>query len=137
MTHLTKRELVLRISKETGLIRRDVLRVIQRMLDNLIESLSRGQNVELRNFGVFKVAHRKAGVGRNPNRPERDMQIPPCPVVKFKAGKHTKAKVMKLSQTMAHSVPGNSFKAGDKVRASRYQSGGHGLAQVELVTRKL
>ena len=37
----------------------------------------------------------------------------------------------------AFTAVGETAKAGDKVRASRYQSGGHGLAQVELVTRKL
>jgi len=40
-------------------------------------------------------------VGRNPNRPEHDVPIPPRAVVKFKAGKEMKAKVMKLSQTIS------------------------------------
>ena len=44
---------------------------------------------------------RKARVGRNPNRPEHDVPIPPRAVVKFKAGKEMKAQVMKLSQTIA------------------------------------
>ena len=44
---------------------------------------------------------RKARVGRNPNRPEHDVPIPPRAVVKFKAGKEMKSKVMKLSQTIA------------------------------------
>jgi nucleoid DNA-binding protein len=59
--------------------------------------------VELRNFGVFEVKLRKARVGRNPNRPEHDVPIPPRAVVKFKAGKEMKAQVMKLSQTISDS----------------------------------
>jgi nucleoid DNA-binding protein len=101
MSHLTKRDLVVLISNKTGMIQQDVLNVIQRIFDHLTESLSHGQTVELRNFGVFEVKHRKARVGRNPNRPEHDVPIPSRAVVKFKPGKEMKAKVMKLSQTIA------------------------------------
>src|SRR5271155_4486938 len=102
MANLTKRDLVVRISNETGMVQQDVLNVIQRTLDHLTESLSQGQAVELRNFGVFEVKLRKARVGRNPNRPEYDVPIPPRAVVKFKAGKEMKAKVMKLSQAISN-----------------------------------
>ena len=98
---LTKRDLVTRISNETGLVQQQVLDVVQRTLDYIAESLSKGDKVELRNFGVFEVKLRKARVGRNPNRPEHDVPIPPRAVVKFKAGKEMKSKVMKLSQTIA------------------------------------
>ena len=77
----------------------------QRTLDHLTESLALGQAVELRNFGVFEVKLRKARVGRNPNRPEHDVPIPPRAVVKFKAGKEMKAKVMKLSQSISGEAP--------------------------------
>jgi nucleoid DNA-binding protein len=110
MANLTKRDLVVRISNETGQVQQVVLDIIQRTLDHLTESLSQGQAVELRNFGVFEVKLRKARVGRNPNRPEHDVPIPPRAVVKFKAGKEMKAKVMKLSQSIgdaaAPSTPG-------------------------------
>jgi len=55
--------------------------------------------VELRNFGVFDVKIRKARVGRNPNRPEKDVPIPPRATVKFKAGKEMRAQVLKLTPT--------------------------------------
>jgi nucleoid DNA-binding protein len=98
MPNLTKRDLVIRISNETGMVQQDVLNVIQKTLDYLTESLAKGQSVELRNFGVFEVKRRKARVGRNPNRPENDVPIPPRAVVKFKAGKEMKARVMQLSE---------------------------------------
>ena len=110
MANLTKHDLVIRISNETGMIQQDVLNVIQRMFDHLTESLAHGQAVEFRNFGVFEVKHRKARVGRNPNRPERDVPIPSRAVVKFKAGKEMKAKVIKLSQTLVDGVALTSFK---------------------------
>src|SRR6186713_1794929 len=100
MANLTKRDLVVRISNETGMVQQDVLNVIQKMLDYLTENLAEGKTVELRNFGVFEIKLRKARVGRNPNRPESDVPIPPRAVVKFKAGKEMKARVTELSRRL-------------------------------------
>lgn len=101
MTNLTKRDLVVRISNETGKIQHDVLEIVQKTLDYIVEAVADGRNVELRNFGVFEVKLRKARVGRNPNKPETDVPIPSRAVVKFKPGKEMKAKVIKLSQKMS------------------------------------
>ena len=94
---LTKRDLVTRISDESGLIQQQVLDVVQKTLDYIAEALAKGDKVELRNFGVFEVKVRKARVGRNPNSPERDVPIPQRAVVKFKPGKEMRAEVLKLS----------------------------------------
>ena len=66
---LTKRDLVIRISNETGLVQQQVYDIVQKTLDYIAESLAKGDKVELRNFGVFEVKIRKARVGRNPNAP--------------------------------------------------------------------
>ncbi|MDR1145557.1 MAG: integration host factor subunit beta [Verrucomicrobiales bacterium] len=100
MANLTKRDLVVRISNEMGMVQQDVLNIVQKTLDYLTESLAMGKTVELRNFGVFEIKLREARVGRNPNRPESDVPIPPRAVVKFKAGKEMKAKVAALSAKM-------------------------------------
>jgi nucleoid DNA-binding protein len=94
---LTKRDLVIRISEETGLIQTQVFDVVQKTLDYIAESLAKGDKVELRNFGVFDVKIRKARVGRNPNKPETDVPIPARAMVKFKAGKEMRAEVLKLT----------------------------------------
>jgi nucleoid DNA-binding protein len=93
---LTKRDLVTRISEETGLIQQQVLEVVQKTLDYIAEALARGDKVELRNFGVFEVKVRKARIGRNPNAPETDVPIPQRSVVKFKPGKQMRAEVFKI-----------------------------------------
>src|SRR6266581_8536049 len=93
---LTKRDLVIRISNETGLIQQQVLDVLQKTLDYIAEALAKGDKVELRNFGVFEVKVRKARIGRNPNAPETDVPIPERSVVKFKPGKEMRAEVLKL-----------------------------------------
>ncbi len=98
---LTKRDLVVRISEETGLIQQQVLDVVQKTLDCIAEALARGDKVELRNFGVFEVKVRKARVGRNPNAPSKDVPIPQRSVVKFKAGKLMRKEVLKIPPAAA------------------------------------
>src|SRR5437667_1665123 len=94
---LTKRDLVMRISEETGLVQEKVLDIVQKTLDYISEALAKGDNVELRNFGVFEVKVRKARIGRNPNAPATDVPIPERCVVKFKPGKEMRAEVLKLA----------------------------------------
>ena len=98
---LTKRDLVVRISEETGLIQNDVLQVVQKTLDYILEALAKGEKVELRNFGVFEVKIRKARIGRNPSSPETDVPIPERSVVKFKPGKEMRAEVLKIGTKTA------------------------------------
>lgn len=101
---LTKRDLVVRISEETGLIQQQVLDVVQKTLDYVAEALARGDKVELRNFGVFEVKVRKARIGRNPNAPAADVPIPERSVVKFKPGKEMRTEVLKIP-TVSPSQP--------------------------------
>ena len=46
---LTKRNLVVKISTETGIIQHEVMQVVQKTLDYIAEAVSRGDKVELRN----------------------------------------------------------------------------------------
>lgn len=101
---MTKRDLVIRISNDTGLIQQDVMAVVQKTLDYITEALINGQTVELRNFGVFEVKLRKPRVGRNPNDPDKDVQIPARAVVKFKPGKEMREQVLGLTVKIG---PGN------------------------------
>src|SRR5512136_2616533 len=94
---MTKRNLVIRISNETGLVQQQVLDVIQKTLDYIAQALAQGRKTELRNFGVFEVKVRKARVGRNPNNPGTDVPIPQRAVVKFKPGKEMREEVIKLT----------------------------------------
>ena len=102
---MTKRDLVVRISQETGLVQQEVLDIVQRTLDYISEAVSRGETVELRNFGVFEVKIRKARIGRNPNSPAQDVRIPPRAVVKFKPGKEMRDHVIKLTPTEPTPAP--------------------------------
>jgi nucleoid DNA-binding protein len=92
----TKRELVVKIAKETGLTQLEVKEVVQRLLDSITDSLAAGNTIELRNFGIFKPVKRKARVGRNPNNPSVEVQIPAKWIADFKPGKIMKERISKI-----------------------------------------
>ncbi|MCK5850125.1 MAG: integration host factor subunit beta [Kiritimatiellae bacterium] len=91
---MTKRDIVMKISKKTGIVQEDVQIVVQKTLDYISEGLIQGEHIEFRDFGVFDVMTRKARVGRNPNKPNEVVQIPKRRVVKFKPGKKLKKHVL-------------------------------------------
>lgn len=94
MANLTKRDMVIEIAEEVGITQQQAFQAIQMVLDHITDSLARGQNVELRNFGVFEVRLTKARVGRNPNKPEKEVVIPARATVKFKPGKIMRQRVL-------------------------------------------
>jgi len=96
--NLTKRDIVLKIYEDSrnNFAQKDVKEIVQQTLEVIGEAICEGRNVELRNFGVFQIQVRKARVGRNPNRPEKDVMIPTRAVIKFKAGKEMKEKLKDL-----------------------------------------
>ena len=64
---MVKSELVQRIvGRRPHLYERDVARVVDAMLEEILAALARGDRVELRGFGVFSVKVRQARTGRNP-----------------------------------------------------------------------
>ena len=95
---MTKRDLVVRIAKETGLVQEDVFTIIQKVLNYITEALGKGERVEFRDFGVFEVCLRRPRIGRNPNKPENVVRIPARLVVKFKPGKKMEEVVLKLQE---------------------------------------
>ena len=83
---LTKRDLVLKITEDSGIMQQVVSEVVQRTLDGICDALEEGKNVEFREFGVFKILVRKARIGRNPKKPDQTVTIPERKTVKFKPG---------------------------------------------------
>ena len=82
---LTKKDLVLRVAKETGLSQVEVKQVVHRTLYHIVERLKAGTTIELRNFGVFKIKQRAPRRGRNP-KTGQEVPVPSKRVVTFKPG---------------------------------------------------
>ena len=100
MTKLTKRDIVVSISNQTGMVQHQVFDVVQKTLDKITDSLANNIPVELRNFGVFLPRLTRPRIGRNPNQPGSSFVIPPRATVKFKAGKIMRQRVEKLSREL-------------------------------------
>jgi nucleoid DNA-binding protein len=100
MANLTKRDIVVAISNQSGMVQHQVFDVVQRTFDKITDSLANNVTVELRNFGVFQVRLTKPRIGRNPNQPWSSFVIPPRATVKFKAGKIMRQRVERLSREL-------------------------------------
>ena len=82
---MRKYDLVLKISQDTGIQQVVVRKIVQKMLDTIIEALKKRQRIELREFGVFDIKRRKRRIGRNP-KTGKIVPIPERFVVVFKPG---------------------------------------------------
>jgi len=87
MGTVTKKKLIQTISQSKGLHPNDVRNVIQAFLDAMTDSLSQGDRLEFRDFGVFEVVTRKQKIGRNPKNAAVPIVIPARKAVKFTPGK--------------------------------------------------
>jgi len=87
MATVTKKKLIQTISQSKGLHPNDVRNVIQAFLDAMTDSLSQGDRLEFRDFGVFEVVERKQKIGRNPKNAAVPIVIPARKAVKFTPGK--------------------------------------------------
>ena len=89
---MTKKEIVLKIAEETKIKQVDVKKIVQKTLDEIVAALAKGERVELRNFGIFKVKARRGRTGRNP-RTGQTVPVPPKKVAVFKPGLIMKEKI--------------------------------------------
>nr|MEE4269947.1 HU family DNA-binding protein [Candidatus Krumholzibacteria bacterium] len=87
---MTKAELVEIISEETGVNKKDTSIIVNLIMENIGQALVRGDKVELRGFGSFKVKTRRARLARNPRTGE-SVDVPAKRVPFFKASNELKS----------------------------------------------
>lgn len=92
---MIKSELVEKLSEENPhLFQRDVENIVNAILDEIGDALSRGDRVELRGFGAFSVKNRPPRTGRNPRTGEK-VAVEEKYVPQFKAGKEIRERLNK------------------------------------------
>ena len=69
-----------------NLLRKDIEKILEIIFFEISEALCRGENIEIRGFGTYKIKKRKARVGRNPKNSEL-VQIPEKKAIKWKISK--------------------------------------------------
>ncbi len=83
---MIKRDIVEEVVNRTGLSKTRAEIAVETVFETMKRSMERGERIELRRFGVFKIRPRKTGIGRNPRTGE-EVIVPPGKAVRCKPGK--------------------------------------------------
>ena len=86
---MNKNDLAHRLSEHSGLAKNDAAKAVDGVFDLITEALKSGDEVRLTGFGVFAVATRAGGKGRNPQTGE-EITIKPSKQPRFRPGKQLK-----------------------------------------------
>ncbi len=89
---MTKADIVNEIAKNTGVEKVHIHAIVESFMDEVKESLSRGENVYLRGFGSFIIKTRAEKVARNISK-NTTITIPEHKIPAFKPAKTFAAKV--------------------------------------------
>lgn len=91
---MNKTELIEALANETELSKAAAGRVLNAVLDTIVQAVAKKQDVQLIGFGSFKAAKRAARTGKNPRTGE-PVKIAAATVPRFSAGAVFKAAVNK------------------------------------------
>lgn len=83
---MTKAELIEEVSRVSDLTKKHSEIIVDTVFKSIINALHRGDKIELRGFGSFRIRRRDARVGRNP-KTGAQVQVPAKRVPYFKPGK--------------------------------------------------
>src|SRR5574338_1426968 len=97
---MTKAELVEEVSRVSDLTKKHSEVIVDTVFKTIVEALHRGEKIELRGFGSFRLRKREPRKGRNPKTGDK-VDVPPKKVPYFKPGKELKELINK-----APDVPG-------------------------------
>ena len=90
---MTKSELIEVLArKQNHLSHKDVESAVKALLEQMSESLSQGERIEIRGFGSFSLHFRPPRIGRNP-KTGASVSLPGKYVPHFKPGKELRERV--------------------------------------------
>ena len=101
---MIKNELIDAIRHQVGgLSNREIWNFVTFILDEISETLSRGEYVKITNFGVFEPYHKKARMGRNPKTLEA-AEISARSVVRFRMSENV-CDILNTNDTLKDADP--------------------------------
>ena len=86
---MTKAELIEEVSKVVEMTRKDSETIVETIFDSIVNSLHKGEKIEIRGFGSFRTRQRQPRVGRNPKTGSR-VEVPSKRIPYFKPSKELK-----------------------------------------------
>jgi integration host factor subunit beta len=83
---MTKAELIEEVSRVVEMTRKDSEMIVETIFDSIVNSLHKGEKIEIRGFGSFRTRQRQPRVGRNPKTGSR-VEVPSKRIPYFKPSK--------------------------------------------------
>ncbi len=83
---MTKAELIEEVSKVVEMTRKDSETIVETIFDSIVNSLHKGDKIEIRGFGSFRTRQRQPRIGRNPKTGSR-VDVPSKRIPFFKPSK--------------------------------------------------
>jgi integration host factor subunit beta len=92
MDKTTKSEIIESLAEDCGISIRETWDIVGTILDTMSDALSRGESIELRGFGTFKIKQYGTYTARNPRTQEK-VPVKPKKLPVFTVGKELKEAV--------------------------------------------
>ena len=91
---MNKTELIASVAEKAAISKKEADTVVNAVLDSIVDTLAKGEKVQLVGFGTFEVRERSERMGRDP-RTNSPMKIAASKAPAFKAGQAFKGAVNK------------------------------------------
>ena len=114
---MTKAELVEEVSRVSDLTKKHSEVIVDTVFKSIIDALHRGEKIELRGFGSFRLRKREPRKGRNPKTGDK-VDVPPKKVPYFKPGKELKELINREAEAAAVAQPSSLPGAAPMPRAA-------------------
>ena len=93
---LTRADLSEALHRQIGLSRTDSAKIVEQILAEMCEALSRGENVKISGFGTFVLRDKGERIGRNP-KTGIEVPIAPRRVLTFRASQMMRERIVTSS----------------------------------------
>ncbi len=94
-TTVTRADLTEAVYQEVGLSRNESAQLVESVLEQISNTLARGESVRISSFGTFSLRDKAQRIGRNPKTGE-EVPIPPRRVLIFRASHVLKNRINRL-----------------------------------------
>ncbi len=115
---MTKAELIEEVSKVVEMTRKDSETIVETIFDSIVNSLHKGEKIEIRGFGSFRTRQRQPRVGRNPKTGSR-VEVPSKRIPFFKPSKELRDLVNHTSHAAAQHTAASPASAANETDQSR------------------
>jgi integration host factor subunit beta len=89
---MNKSDLIENLSNEAGLTLKKADKLVSRVFSEMGDALAKGERVEIRGFGSFRIRHYDGYVGRNP-KTSKTLEVKPKNLPFFKSGLELKKRL--------------------------------------------